>query len=430
MAGPSVAVDDSTGDEPKVTTSNLDLVLKLSPMDRCLFEHGVYPAGGVGYEDSSLPYDNASPADRAFLTFRAETLRHLNEWAVEVSPTFDEAGTLIAATTTVTAGSWLADRTPESIGEWVSDDYRAAVRDLHGLGVATEMRPTALYGLASSCTVRSFVAGGGLWSDSSIPKDTVFVHGTDLQTGQFQVRVAAPLLGATSALLAQFGDRAAVSVLEETPELDGRYNSYSPRIGGSRILDPGAPNFPCTDAFRIGNTLTTAGHCGYRTWRSPMDNLVVGTTSAAYDLTPGNVDVNIVYGQSYTNRVWVGGILGTSTLLTTGVVDPALVPIDGSGGYLFSGASSGQGNVIVSNKYQCITTASGTKCQILVASNPGGFQCTGGDSGGVWALWDPSVPKLVPLASHSASSGTSANKTCFGTAMYPALFLYGGAVIG
>jgi hypothetical protein len=56
--------------------TNLRLIAGLAPIDRCLFHMGVHPAGGTGYRDSSLPYDDLDPLTAAVEIVRAQVMRH------------------------------------------------------------------------------------------------------------------------------------------------------------------------------------------------------------------------------------------------------------------------------------------------------------------------------------------------------------------
>ena len=84
---PSTVGDDVGTDEtnnPLGWKTNIGLISSLTGVEECLFRNEVFPAGGVGYENSALPYDGYNPTTAAFLTLRAETLRNYPNATVNV----------------------------------------------------------------------------------------------------------------------------------------------------------------------------------------------------------------------------------------------------------------------------------------------------------------------------------------------------------
>lgn len=81
VSGP---VDGSNVEESLGWDTNLELVESLTGFDECLYRHSVFPAGGVGYADSSLPYEGLDDIDRAVLTVRAEVLRAYPDSVMDV----------------------------------------------------------------------------------------------------------------------------------------------------------------------------------------------------------------------------------------------------------------------------------------------------------------------------------------------------------
>jgi hypothetical protein len=67
-------VADAEPSLPQINTTNI-VVARLQGIDKYLFNRGIFPAGGVGYKDSSLPYDGAEPILAAFMTVRAQAIR-------------------------------------------------------------------------------------------------------------------------------------------------------------------------------------------------------------------------------------------------------------------------------------------------------------------------------------------------------------------
>lgn len=107
VSGPAVAAtekfDSHTSNSPKDNIvgetlgwkTNLDLIKSLTGVDECLYRHSVFPAGAVGYKDSSLPYEGSDEPDRAFLTLRAETLRTYPDAMMDVVSTAGEKVTKV-----------------------------------------------------------------------------------------------------------------------------------------------------------------------------------------------------------------------------------------------------------------------------------------------------------------------------------------------
>ena len=81
VSGP---VDGFNVEESMGWDTNLELVESLTGLDECLYRHSVFPAGGVGYADSSLPYEGLDEIDRAVLTVRAEVLRAYPDSVMDV----------------------------------------------------------------------------------------------------------------------------------------------------------------------------------------------------------------------------------------------------------------------------------------------------------------------------------------------------------
>ena len=70
---PTVALPAEPADDPP----GFDLTnLRLTGVDRTLFNLGVYPAGGVGYRDSALQYDDLDPATAAVEIVRAQVMHN------------------------------------------------------------------------------------------------------------------------------------------------------------------------------------------------------------------------------------------------------------------------------------------------------------------------------------------------------------------
>ncbi|MBF4552392.1 hypothetical protein [Pseudoclavibacter sp. VKM Ac-2888] len=69
------AASAAESDLIKLEDTNIELLEQLSPEDHCLWNKTVYPAGGTGYADNSLPYDGMDATKAAVLVVRAEALR-------------------------------------------------------------------------------------------------------------------------------------------------------------------------------------------------------------------------------------------------------------------------------------------------------------------------------------------------------------------
>lgn len=104
-----------------------------------------------------------------------------------------------------------------------------------------------------------------------------------------------------------------------------RFNDLPPFWGGAAInfVNYRDPYYDCTSGFTVVNSagkrgLVTAGHCGPVDWdvRTPAGVLVGHTENKHCSQSPNNSDVQLIAGQSYGGKIYVGGLTGTGRLVT------------------------------------------------------------------------------------------------------------------
>jgi hypothetical protein len=212
----------------------------------------------------------------------------------------------------------------------------------------------------------------------------------DLQTGVVVLQTDAPA-SVTEPLIKEFPD--AIEVREEKPvqDLFHRLDDIQPFWGGASIQSGGGT---CTAGFTVRKPsgqrfMTTAGHCyavGARvttpTGRSVGRVTERGTLNSWLFFI--NRDMELIGGQSYSPRVYVGGVITTASKAVAGAGDP----VAGVTGYCASGQTTGeQCNQTVQSTSAIVCTQTG--CKWPVISYTGG-PAQPGDSG---------APFYIPVGS-------------------------------
>lgn len=161
-----------------------------------------------------------------------------------------------------------------------------------------------------------------------------------------------------------------------------RKDDIAPFFGGGGLSASGAL---CSSGYAVKNSagtryMTTAGHCfaNGTTVRTESGARVVGvvTGRALASLGSGPVDMELLRGQSYAGRIFVGGTTSSSSLP---VVSAGSATV-GYSAYCHSGRTTGEhcGHTATSVTAQVCT---GTGCKSPVIAFTGGVLPQGGDSG-------------------------------------------------
>lgn len=420
VPGPSdgYSVDESLGWE-----TNLGLVESLRGVDECLYRNAVYPAGGVGYSDGSLPYDDFDAPDRALLTLRAETLRTHPGSVMDVVST-GEAGSVRV---TIVA---LSD--PEGQPKFSLDELQAADQDADGAVRTIEASgaeivvewvdaPSLLEVCAIQDSFKALTDGNGTPVTSFVIPDALG-HNVKATLNVNDVQYA-------ESLAATFGDHLRIEATEDEYILYDRVSDYAPFFGGDRMNLPNGTPW-CSTSFRVnGNSILTADHCGYTNFYSGNGNWM-GTPG--YSQISAAVDAMVLAGSTYSNRVWLGPVTPTSSLPAYGTY-PVWTLTPNNSYLLVSGAFSGQGTLTYTGSPSangCLTISGKYLCALSQTVAPPNI-CIPGDSGGPVSVYDAANSRLIPTSIVTAGgSNTSVSHQCFVTSVASIAYNYGGATIG
>jgi hypothetical protein len=203
----------------------------------------------------------------------------------------------------------------------------------------------------------------------------------DLETGKVVLQTDAPA-SVTDPLAERF--KGAIERRDGKPvqDLFHRRDDIPSFWGGAAIRSGGGT---CSSGFTVRKPsgqrfLTTAGHCYAvgATVRTPASRLV-GTVTQRGTLNSwwffDNRDMELIGGQSYSPRVYVGGVTSSSSKAVAGAGDP----VAGVTGYCASGQTTGeQCNQRVQSTEAIVCTQTG--CKWPVISYTGG-PSQPGDSG-------------------------------------------------
>lgn len=195
---------------PAIDMTNLEIVASLDDRGACLFRNGVFPAGGVGYADSSLPYDHLDDAARATSIYRAELLRAFPAQLAGITiPLSSGAENIVSA---VQGSSALArelgtldaaTREALLVARASSPQLEAAVVLLDTLGIERSVQMHAHSNLLAACAVQESLFDGSAQEAAGIGGVGVLT-GVDASTGELVVEVPAAYVAALDGALSAY----------------------------------------------------------------------------------------------------------------------------------------------------------------------------------------------------------------------------------
>ncbi len=221
---------------------------------------------------------------------------------------------------------------------------------------------------------------------------------TDPTTGRIVLETDAPasvVSGLTDLSGAAEGQRQAAAALQVrntgTSDAWNRRDDITPFYGGGGITYGGGI---CSSGYAVQNSagtrfITTAGHCfpNGAAVRTESNANAYGTVSNRNLPTVNGAakDVELIGGQSYSGRIFTGGVTSTSSI----PVVAAGTAYVGYTNYCFSGRTSGEqcGHTATSINAQ-VCTSSGCKSPVIAYT--GGNVGTNGDSGAPFYAKDAS----------------------------------------
>jgi hypothetical protein len=415
---PAAADSSEVSENPLGWETNVELLESLEGLDACLFKLSVFPAGGAGYEDSSLPYDEYDPLSAAFMTLRAQTIRANPHRVMDVVRTTKTDALIVDSNV----------ERPLTLGELAGSDEKiaAALATLSEAGWKVTIQASDAPAALEVCEIQNAASRIVDTSGEVIPNVTT----PDALTGAVELIVPKDSFESPSvkALLLRHGTHINLTAADGPIEDLNRFNDVAPYNGGNRMYLSGQGW--CTNSFRVnGNSTLTADHCTNSTFTTQTGS-VLGV--GGYSLKSTGLDAQVLYGQTYSDHIWVGGVSTSSHRLASGIYpDWTLVPNVDS--LLISGSYSGQGTLAVtgtSTPSSCVTTGWGTACWIIPTQAPGGL-CISGDSGGPAGVWDQANNKMIPAGIVKATMGSqTASHICYLTSVATIAYAYGGATIG
>ena len=226
----SAPPDDFNTEEELGWDTNLDLVKSLTGLDECLFRHSVFPAGGVGYEDSSLPYEGFDAPDAALLTLRAEALRMYPGSVMDVVSSGN--------TSTVRNVTIVAVTDPEGSETFSLDALQAAngkvdsaIRVIESTGVEIVVDRVGAPSLLDVCAIEDQFRG---MKDDAGEQVTVFTQTLPLEH-VVEVIVNVNDERYASAIAKYFGSHVRVTTMEGRYELASRTHDDAPVTAGAGL---------------------------------------------------------------------------------------------------------------------------------------------------------------------------------------------------
>lgn len=441
FAEPAPAEKETEG----LDLTNLRLAESLDEKGKCLLRHDVYPEGGVGYEDPSLPYDDFDrEVDKEFATYRAELLRYGSASLLEVYPSAENGKDLLDIIVLAKADSNVDDRTLQGLLK-SSDALAKASQSLAERGVKVTVDSHAKANLDDVCALESQLMAT---THDSRGAYLNLKFGIDTKLGSLRVDAAPAQTQEVINLLEKIKGGFDVQTAEDSFEPNGRMDSYGPTYGGSSWL---ADDFDrCSTGFRMNTSyMLTAAHCRAENGNNAY---ILGGNSYAHigtyssSLMSANVDVQVIHGGHYTNRVWLG--VGTDVGYTTSslaaygtypvqtLVSKKTETHTGSQ-LVFSGSRTGQSTAEVTqqqgeaNWNGCANFNGDTVCSLMEVRLPMAFGKQG-DSGGPYAVYDAYHSRLIPAGIHNGSTPTNYGGYHYSyiTKITAIAYLYGGASFG
>ena len=410
-----------------ISMENADLVASLKPADQCLFARSVFPAGGVGYEDSSLPYDGFPEIDRAYLTLRALVIRNNMDSVLSVQAQGILGQTGEEPSVVILASGGAVTASPPKVSDFARQDVRIenSIASLKSAGIPVRVEVRDVPSTAKLCQVRKELHELKGSNGKLLP----MFSQVDADAGRLILSVEQENLDAVSDVVRRYDPLVVVTTVTDISTA-GRSDDYPPWFGGGRIyFNSGPINHDCSASFRVNNIgLISADHCV----GSSFQNGGNWVGNRMYGLSSAYVDAMVVAGSSYSNNVWIGGVNTSSRLPAYGIYPYYTL---GSGNQLLvSGATSGQIGVSyvgLENGSGCMNLDTGAYVCQLLETHAAGSQCIGGDSGGPVAVYDPANGRLIPLGIVTATTGTrTLPHSCVVTNMMAISYLYGNSSIG
>lgn len=178
-------VKEGTTTVPGLDKTNLDLWAGLDEKNSCLLNHSVFPAGGIGFEDSSLPYDNLQGFDKNLSVFRAELIRSLGDEISGTNEILDEDQRVVGLTLYTVKGTGLTQADIDRVISSGRQEFRQANEELKTQNFTVEIQETANYNLYQICEAQEQVSE---LADEKLIEAGILTVG-DPQSGQLQVTV-------------------------------------------------------------------------------------------------------------------------------------------------------------------------------------------------------------------------------------------------
>jgi len=422
--------------QPVFDRRNLQAVEALDSRGNCLYRYSVFP------QSPALAPDEFGVWEVAADVYRSELLREYSDDISGVSFEYDEQNEIIAASVHAVVGSKAAESSLEGLYSRLGEKFRVALRELEADGVTFELARDSVQSLQAACVVEDQVLYGPLFKAMGVDGFGLS-SSIDERTGILEVTVPIELLDRTREWLSQFGLATEVSgSAHEDSYTAGRGSSYTPRIGASRLRTLGGSTTSyCSNGYRIGgNVLLMPYHCGYTNWYSTQLNVNVysGTTGPAYSLNSANVDAQLLYGSTYSNKVWLGDALGTSTIPVIGFVTESQI-VTGYY-YLASNGFEGQGAIIMDSKWRSKSyyndnTGSWELMSHLYVGHPDPASpfwsgCAPNNSGSPWMVYLPGASSFPAIGTLTGQFFENSVSGCSATSMAAVSYLYGGASVG
>ncbi|WP_394255894.1 hypothetical protein [Pseudoclavibacter helvolus] len=407
--------------------TNIELLENLSAADECLWNKSVFPAGGVGYEDSSLPYDDMDETTAAALTVRAEALRDNMDVVMGVEPVGEDK----LQTLQILVSDTGTERTPEEL----LAGSKAGLESLSALnaqGITVEVRAGSFPSISEVCQIEDRLDE----MTSEDGSELSYYAEPNTTTGTVDVIVDAPITQTSARSNNSLFEHVNITV---DPQLSSsaRHNDTSPFNAGGYIgyTDRSTgEGMRCTSAFRLnGNSMLTAEHCNGDSFRSGSG---VAMGNRYLPLDGANMDIQLIADKSYSGRMWTGSATSGTSLPAYGNYPYNQTAFGAQ--ILLSGAKSGQSSLGYTGSWTQLGYAQGCfnlggegkRCQAAAANAPAG-KCIGGDSGGPLAAYDPANGRVIPFGVQSATSGNrDGDHKCIFTHTVGVAYAYGGATLG
>lgn len=215
---------------PDLGETNLDLFANLDDRGQCLLKSSVFPSGGVGFADSSLPYDNLEPLERAYSITRAEIIRSTMDEMSGVTEVRGDSGALTSLVVHVIQGTPAYADGIAGVVERGRKELKSAYDLLTSVGVEVELRETAVVSLTESCAIQDDVRK----ALQGPVQEAGFEYVTDATTGQLRVTVQPGMRELAAPRLSEFGQAV---LLDEFLAEVGTQGLFSGAVSGQATLE-------------------------------------------------------------------------------------------------------------------------------------------------------------------------------------------------